>query len=76
MDYGKIYITTKTWQTGTDVLNYVDGTVYFQLFGERCKCNLQERVVYHEVLGEWQVYESVKDIIDVRTPEILIEKGK
>ena len=76
MDYGKIYITTKTWQTGTDVLNYVDGTVYFQLFGESCKCNLQERVVYHEVLGEWQVYESVKDIIDVRTPEILLEKGK
>ena len=45
MDYGKIYIATKNWQTGTDILDYSDGTAYFNLFGEKCKCNLFERVV-------------------------------
>lgn len=76
MDYGKIYITTKSWQTGTDVVDYKDGTAYFNLFGEKCKCNLYERVVYHEVSGSWEPYERVTEIVDVRTPEISVKGGK
>ena len=76
MNYGKIYITTKSWQTGTDVVDYKDDTAYFNLFGEKCKCNLYERVVYHEVGGSWQPCERVTEIVDVRTPEISVKGGK
>lgn len=76
MDYGKIYISTKNWQTGTDIVDYNDGTAYFNLFGEKCRCNLYERVVYHEVNGKWQPYKRAEDVVDIRTPEISIKGGK
>lgn len=76
MDYGKIYIATKNWQTGTDIIKYEDDTAYFNLFGEECKCNLYERIVYHKVGSAWQPYERAADVVDVRTPEISIKGGK
>lgn len=76
MDYGKIYIATETFQTGTDIVDYKDDTAYFQLFGEQCKCNLYERVVYREVNGDWQPYERAANVVDIRTPEISIKGGK
>lgn len=76
MSYGKIFIATRNWQTGTDIVDYKDDTVYFNLFGEKCRCNLYERVVYHEVNGEWQHYERVANIVDILTPEIIVKRGK
>lgn len=76
MDYGKIYIATKNWQTGTDIKDYKDDTAYFDLFGEKCKCNLYERVVYHEVDGVWKPFDRAADVVDIRTPEISVKGGK
>ena len=77
MDYGKIYIATKNWQTGTDIEDYKDDTVYFNLFGEKCKCNLYERVVYHSKNGTvWHPFERAADVVDIRTPEISVKGGK
>lgn len=76
MNYGKIFIATNNWQTGTDITSYADGTAYFDLFGEKCKCNLYERIVYHEVDGKWQPFEQASGVIDVHAPEISLKGGK
>lgn len=75
MNYGKIYICTDSWQTGTDILKYEDETAYFNLFGESCKCNLVTPVVYHDVNGEWKPFEKAENVTDVMTPEIVV-RGK
>lgn len=77
MDYGKIYIATKNWQTGTDIEDYKDDTAYFTLFGEKCKCNLYERVVYHSKNGTvWHPFEKAAEVVDIYTPEISVKGGK
>jgi len=74
VNYGKIYIATNNWQTGTPIEDYNEGVAYFTLFGEQCKCSLIDPVVYHKIeTGEWIPFERARDIIEVRTPEINIE---
>ncbi len=73
MDYGKIYIATKNWQTGCPIDDYKDGVAYFQLFGQKCKCDLINPVIYHQVSNEWLPFDRAQDVIEVRTPEINIE---
>lgn len=73
MDYGKIYIATKHWQTGAPIEEYSDYVAYFTLFGEKCKCSLLDPVVYHKIeTGEWIPFERARDIVEVRTPNITI----
>lgn len=72
MNYGKICIATKTMQTNAPIDEYKDGDAYFMLFGERCKCNLINPVIYHDVDGEWQLFDRVSDIVDVFTPDITV----
>ena len=74
MNYGKICISTKTMQTNAAIDEYRDGDAYFMLFGERCKCNLAEQVVYHNVDGQWQLFDRVQDIVDVLTPNITVKE--
>lgn len=74
MNYGNICIATKTFQTSTPIDTYENGVAYFMLFGERCKCNLADQVVYHDVDGQWQLFDRVQDIVDVFTPNITVKE--
>lgn len=71
MNYGKIYIATKNWQTNSPVDDYKDGFVYFDLFGEKCRSAVLDKVVYHQVCGEWEPFDRAQDIVEIRAPEII-----
>lgn len=70
MYFGKIYISAKGMQTNADITDYKDGVAYFDLFGEKCKCNVLQRTVFHEVKGKWLPHDRLQDVADVRTPDV------
>ena len=70
MTYGKIHIATTNWQTNADITQYESGIAFFKLFGDNCKCDITDKVLYHEVNGKWEPFDAAGRVTDIHTPEI------
>lgn len=73
MNWGKIYIATKTWQSCFPITDYDMNkkVVYFTVGDKDCMCSLSKPVVYNKNVDDcWVESEAVKDIVNVHVPEI------